>query len=367
MKKKIICYFLILICTCHLLVNAKEKVPYIDARSAIAIDGKSKIVLYEKNAYTPIPMASTTKIMTCLVALNYGELDEKLEVSSKAASIRGAEIGYKKGEKISLEELLYGLMMKSGNDAAITIAEGIGGSIEGFSKMMNEYAMQIGLLNSNFESPHGLDSANHYTSAYDLALLTSVAMENTKFKEIVNCRSISEKEKNFTRAFNNINKILHMIPNANGVKTGYTGQAGKCLVTSVELENRNIIIVTLNCTPRWKETTRIYDYVKDNYEFKDVIEEGKELGEIFVENSTNPCKLVCPEKLNIPIKKGKDATIKIVKPEKLFAPIEVNESIGHLEVWSEDKCIYNLELRSKDKVGSSNRVKLIIRDFIRRE
>ena len=240
----------------------------VSARNAIALDSKTKQVLFEQNADEIVPMASTTKILTALVAITHGDLDREVTISKNAASIRGSKVGYVAGEKIKLRELLYGLMYKSGNDAAIAIAEDIGGSIEGFAKIMNDYAISLGLINSHFESPHGLDSPKHYTCAYDLALLTTKAMESDLFCQICGTKTIGKDTLNFTRDYNNINKILYKIPEANGVKTGYTGQAGKCLVSSVKHEGRNIIIVVLNCSDRWNVTEKIYKYVSDNYCFK---------------------------------------------------------------------------------------------------
>ena len=240
----------------------------VSARNAIALDSKTKQVLFEQNADEIVPMASTTKILTALVAITHGDLDREVTISKNAASIRGSKVGYVAGEKIRLRELLYGLMYKSGNDAAIAIAEDIGGSVEGFAKIMNDYAISLGLINSHFESPHGLDSPKHYTCAYDLALLTTKAMESELFCQICGTKSITRDTSNFTRDYNNINKILYKIPEANGVKTGYTGQAGKCLVSSVKHEGRNIIIVVLNCSDRWNVTENIYKYVIDNYSFK---------------------------------------------------------------------------------------------------
>ena len=240
----------------------------VSARNAIALDSKTKQVLFEQNADEIVPMASTTKILTALVAITHGDLDREVTISKNAASIRGSKVGYAAGEKIKLRELLYGLLYKSGNDAAIAIAEDIGGSIEGFANIMNDYARSLGLINSHFESPHGLDSPKHYTCAYDLALLTTKAMENKTFCEICGTKTILKDNSGFTRDYNNINKILYKIPEANGVKTGYTGQAGKCLVSSVKHEGRNIIIVVLNCSDRWNVTEKIYKYVADNYCFK---------------------------------------------------------------------------------------------------
>lgn len=240
----------------------------VNARCAIAMDSKTKQVLFAQNADEIVPMASTTKILTALVAISQGNLEREVTISKNASSIRGSRVKYEAGEKIKLMELLYGLLYKSGNDAAIAIAEDIGGSVEGFANIMNDYARSLGLVSSHFESPHGLDSAKHYTSAYDLALLTAKAMENEVFCEVCGTKTITRDVSGFTRDYNNINKILYRIPEANGVKTGYTGQAGKCLVSSVRHEGRNIIIVVLNCTDRWNVTEQIYKYVSDNYCFK---------------------------------------------------------------------------------------------------
>ena len=236
-----------------------------DAHFAIAYDAKNKKILYEKNAFRNVPMASTTKILTALVAINYSDLDEEVTISKTAASIRGSKVGFRAGEKVTMRELLFGLMYKSGNDAAIAIAEHIGGSIENFSILMNDFARMLGLKDSNFQSPHGLDSQMHFSSAYDLAVLMSKAMEEPFFREISGTKEIGAEKYNFTRSYSNINKMLWRLPNANGGKTGYTGQAGKCLVSSVDHNGRNIIIVVLNCPTRWEATERVYEYVKANY------------------------------------------------------------------------------------------------------
>lgn len=250
-------------CNRYLIDNLK-----VDARCAIAIDGETNQILFAQNAFEIVPMASTTKIMTALIAINYGDLDREVVISKNAASIRGSKVGYSEGENIKMKELIFGLMFKSGNDAAIAIAEDIGGSIEGFSKIMNDFANSLGIMCSNYESPHGLDSQKHYSSAYDLAILASKAMKNELFREICGSKTITKETYGFTRDYQNINKILWKIPNANGVKTGYTGQAGKCLVTSVNHEGKDIIIVVLNCADRWNQTEKIYNHVCSKYIFK---------------------------------------------------------------------------------------------------
>lgn len=319
-----------------IMVNAKVKEPYIDARCAIALDSTSKVVLYEKNSNMIVPMASTTKIMTALVAIKYGNLDKKLTISKRAASIKGSTVGYRAGEEISLKELLYGLMFRSGNDAAIAIAEGIAGSTEKFAELMNEYAYEIGALNSHFETPHGLDKDFHYCTAYDLALITAKAKEEKLFNDIVSAKDVGAAQCGFTRSYHNINKILYQIPGANGVKTGYTGKAGKCLVTSVDIDGHDVIFIVLNCTPRWKETRKIYDYVKKNYAYKKVIAKGQKM----CEASIGKRNLYSPRDIVIPCKKNIQYNIKTVVPNEMRLPLNKNIKMGRLEIYEGEKCIY---------------------------
>jgi D-alanyl-D-alanine carboxypeptidase (penicillin-binding protein 5/6) len=331
---------------------------YINAVSAIAIDADSKIVLYEKNAYTPIEIASTTKIITALVAIKCGNLNKKITISEKAASIRGSEIGYKSGEQISLKELLYGFMLRSGNDGAIAIAEGISGSVDEFLKLMNEYALEIGLLNSNFESPHGLDSTNHYSTAYDLALITAKAKEIELFNDIVGSKDIDAKEYNFTRSYHNINKILYLLPNSTGVKTGYTGKAGKCLVTSVNINNREVIIVTLNCTPRWKETEKISKYVEKNYEYKKIINKDDILERFAIKNGANNIEIVSKRNIIIPVEKDAKIEAKIIKPlHDVSAPISKGEKVGRVDIYQNNKLLFTEALVTKNAVEEKNFLK----------
>lgn len=285
----------------------------IDSRAAIAMDCRNNIVLFEKNSRELIPIASTTKILTALVAINYGDLNKEVEISKRAAGIRGSTVGFSAGEKVTIHELLYGLMLRSGNDAAIAIAEGVGGTVEEFLKLMNEYAGIIGLTNSHFESPHGLDSNEHYSTAYDLAVLTTKAKNNKVFNRIVGTKVVQKEEFGFKRSYNNINKILYSLPAADGVKTGYTGGAGKCLVTSVKIQGEDIVIVVLNSTPRWKETTDIYNYILNSFEFKKIYSKGDVVETI--NEDKNSIKLSVKDDLIIPLKKNMDYNVLINTPK----------------------------------------------------
>ncbi len=323
----------------------------VNARNAIAIDGTTRQILYEQNCYEVVPMASTTKILTALVALNESDLNRELTVTKNAASIRGSKVGYKAGENIKLRELLYGLMLKSGNDAAITIAEGLGGSIENFSKIMNHYATSLGLTTSHFETPHGLDSQKHYSSAYDLAILTAKAMENDTFREICGEKLITQDKYDFTREYQNINKILWKIPDANGVKTGYTGGAGKCLVSSVKYEGRNIIIVVLNCSDRWNVTEKIFNYVCTNYNFK-----KESSSEIIKSNAiSNLGSIVEDADFQYGAKEEANLEVEVFKP---IMNIVKGDIIGKISLKDKDKENLKQEIRSNKNISKDkyNRV-----------
>nr|WP_242866361.1 D-alanyl-D-alanine carboxypeptidase family protein [Clostridium acetireducens] len=320
----------------------------VDAKCAIALDANTLIPLYEKNSDMIVPMASTTKIMTALVAIKYGDLDKKVEISSKASSVRGSTAGYKKGEKITIKELLYGLMLRSGNDAAIALAEGISGSVDEFMKIMNEYAISIGILNSHFESPHGLDSENHYSTAYDLAVATAKAKENILFNEIVSAKDVDGDSYGFTRSYHNINKILWQIPESNGVKTGYTGKAGKCLVSSINHNGRDIIIVVLNSTPRWKETKKIYDYVLKNYEYKKFFSKEEIIDKVNLGKQTLNIK--CNEDVIIPVSSKNEYKVEINKPKSIDFSVNKNDKIGMINIYCNHKKIYSNKLNAANSI-----------------
>ncbi len=372
-KKKIIVVLvaLILISTS---VEAMENITKADkltvnAVSFIAMDAQSGMILCEKNSKKILPMASTTKILTCLIGIEYCKLDEIVTVSSNAATTYGSKVHLKSGEKIKVEELLYGLMLKSGNDAAVALAEHIGGNVENFSRIMNDYAFKLGLLSSNFKSPHGLDKENHYSTSYDLAKVTSIALKNEKFRDIVKCKEISAVEKNFNRSYVNINKILHRLPNATGVKTGYTGNAGKCLVSSFRYMDRDIVIVTLNCPNRWNETVKIAEYVKDNFEVKKLYSKGDILGEVKAENSCDRSKVICGNDVVIPVRKGSlpEIIIKIPK-EGLKAPLKSGCKLGSIEISYENNKLYEQSLVLKDKLSKHSKFKIFLKEkFDRRE
>lgn len=320
----------------------------VDAVSSIALDCNSKMTLYEKNSDMLVPIASTTKIMTALVAIKYGDLNKKIVISERAVSIRGSKVGYKKGEVISIRELLNGLMLRSGNDASIAIAEGVSGSVEQFINLMNEYSLELGLINTHFEVPHGLDSQYHYSTAYDLAMITVKAKENPIFNEIVQTKDLDSKKYNFTRNYHNINKILWLIPEADGVKTGFTGKAGKCLVTSVNINGNKIIIVVLNCNNRWNETIKIKNYITKHYVYKKFFSKNENIMNVSLPNYKGNINLICNKDITIPTKINSVYDSKIIKPCKdMNGKLNKSSPLGSIEIYEDKKLILKESLRIK--------------------
>ncbi|MCP3025810.1 D-alanyl-D-alanine carboxypeptidase family protein [Halobacillus sp. A5] len=250
-----------------------ESTLFVSAEHAVLIDAESGRVLFEKDSYSSSLIASTTKIMTAIIAVESGMMEEEVVVSERAIRTEGSSIYLTKGEKIKLKDLVYGLMLRSGNDSAIAIAEHVGGSAEGFTQMMNEKAAWLGMQASNFENPHGLDGENHVSSAYDLALLMAYSMKNETFREVTG--SVSYKSENRTYSWQNKNKLLtSLYEHTTGGKTGFTKRAGRTLVSSAEKDGMELIAVTLNAPSDWSDHERMYEWGFNNFETYKLQEEG---------------------------------------------------------------------------------------------
>ncbi len=233
----------------------------LSAVSAVLIDGDTGIVLYEKNAYEQRAMASTTKIMTALLTIEAGDLDSEFTVDSYAIRVEGTSMGLREGDLVSRRDLLYGILLPSGNDAANAAAVSVAGSISSFVDLMNEKAAELELDNTHFVTPSGLDADGHYTTAYDLAQLTAHAMKNEVFREIVCCSSAQVEFGNppYQRTLYNSNKMLARYDGAVGVKTGFTDNARRCLVSAAERDGVLLIAVTLNASDDWNDHTKMLD------------------------------------------------------------------------------------------------------------
>lgn len=247
--------------------------PTPSAERYILMDETTGRVLLEKNAHERVSIASITKLMTAVVALQYGNMDDRIKVSEKALQTSGSSIYLEKGDELTLEDLLYGLMLRSGNDAAKVIAEHIGGSEEGFVYLMNETAAYIGMTDSHFMNPHGLDEDNHYSSAHDVAILMQYAMQDDLFREISSTKSYHSKQR--TYPWKNKNKLLtEKYSYTTGGKTGFTNQAGRTLVTTAEKSNMKFITVTLDAPDDWNDHISLYNWGFDLFSLVQVEKAG---------------------------------------------------------------------------------------------
>lgn len=247
----------------------------LDSRIALIYDRASGRILYEKNGNKQTPMASTTKIMTAIVVLENANLTDVVTISSKAAGTGGSRLGLKKNDKITVNDLLYGLMLRSGNDAAIALAIHVGGSVEGFAEMMNNKAKELGLVNSHFVVPHGLDNDGHYTTAYELAKIADYALNIDKFKEIVSTRNTTIYINGYAKAINNTNQLLGSVSGVYGVKTGFTNGAGRCLVTACKRDDLDVITVIIGANTtkqRTSDTIKLIQYAYNNFEIVNIKE-----------------------------------------------------------------------------------------------
>jgi len=251
----------------------------VSARSAILIEQESGRVLFEKDAHKVSRIASITKIMTAILAIESGKMNNMVEVSEKAAHAEGSSIYLKPGEKIKLEDLVYGLMLRSGNDAAVAIAEYVGGSLEGFAFLMNEKAREIGMENTNFANPHGLDDhENHVSTAYDMALLTRYAMNNEYYKKIAGTKvhRAPNPTESWDRVWKNKNRLLtELYDHSTGGKTGYTKRAKRTLVSTAEKDGFELIAVTLNAPDDWNDHIQMFESAYANYDIAEILAKGK--------------------------------------------------------------------------------------------
>ncbi len=267
MLKKVFCA---LVCFCLLapcfavFVNGAE--PMVSAESAIVMNACTGEVVFSKNPYEKRGMASTTKIMTSLIALESEKLNKTIRVKKEDVSVEGTSIYLKEGDKITLETLVKGMLLESGNDAANVTATAIGGSKEGFATLMNNRARELGMFSTNFVNPSGLTEEGHYSTAYDMALLGSAAIRNAKFKEICSAASlrVTFGKEQTERTFYNHNKFLNMFDGALGIKTGFTKASGRCLVTAAQRGKVIYVAVTLNAPDDWNDHIRMMNFAFDN-------------------------------------------------------------------------------------------------------
>lgn len=234
-------------------------------RGAVCIEQSSRRVLYDENMHDKCYPASTTKILTAIVVIERSPLDKVVKVPKEAEGVEGSSIYLKAGQEITVGDLLLGMMLRSGNDAAVALAIETGGSVENFAALMNQKAKSVGAVDSHFSNPHGLDDKTHYTSAYDMALITANAYENADFCRIANTKQAKITVDGEARYIANKNKLLKTYDGANGVKTGYTKRDGRCFVGGAKRDGMQLISVVFNHSDMWNDTVRMLDFAFDNY------------------------------------------------------------------------------------------------------
>lgn len=341
--------------------------PKINSRFAVVLDRKSKAVIYGKNENTKTKMASTTKIMTAIVVIENTNLNDIVEISAKAAGTGGSRLKIKKGDKITVKDLLYGLMLRSGNDAAVALAEYAGGDVEGFATLMNTKAKELGLKNTHFVTPHGLDSEEHYTTPYELAILADYALNIETFANIVKTKTCNISINGYSRTISNTNELLGNLNGVYGVKTGFTNGAGRCLVTSIKREDLDIICVVLGADTKRIRTTdsvKLIEYTFSNFNninIKTKIEEefinwkNINRGRINIEKGVKKGINLKLEEYSVesyPIKNDTEnkIEIKIDAQLNLKAPIEKNTKIGELIILYDNNIILKVGILTDEKV-----------------
>ena len=309
----------------------------VDNSAYVVIEESTNRILYEENSDAKLPMASTTKIITAIVTLEHANLEDEVIIPREAVGIEGSSIYLRAGESYTIRDLLHGLMLRSGNDSAVALALHVGGTIENFAKLMNDKAQSVGAYNTNFTNPHGLHDKNHYTTARDLAILTSYAYKNADFREIVSARKYNLKGE----FIYNKNKLLSMYDGADGVKTGYTTKSGRCLVSASKRGDMRVICVVLNCYDMWNKSISLMNKAHSEYSLHEIISPESEtkinvIGGIFDTTVAKPTKSIL-----YPLTKSEISKLEYsYEVFDLKAPVYKNEICGSVEVYLDKRLIF---------------------------
>lgn len=349
------------ILSCSTTNEPEIKMPDTNSRACVVIDRNTNTILYGKNENQKRKMASTTKIMTSTIIIENCDLNDTIEISKKAAGTGGSRLGLKIGDKITVRDLLYGLMLRSGNDAAVALAEYAGGSIEGFAELMNKKASELGLTNTHFETPHGLDSDGHYTTAYELAILSNYALNNATFAQIVGTKEYTITINGSPKQLSNTNELLGNFEGVYGIKTGFTNGANRCLVTACKREDMDIICVVLGADTkkfRTQDSIKLINYIFNNFKpvnIKELIEDKfnkwkkSNLDKIIINKSVTKnidLKIENIDKPIIPIRKDliDSINININLPLNFEAPISANTQLGNINISVLDYFNFNYKI-----------------------
>ena len=335
--KKIISIFLtfVLLFALGTFVFAENSLE-ISAKSAVVISADTCEVIYSKNMNEQLPMASTTKIMSSIIALEYGAGDKMQKVTTDMISVEGSSIGLLDGDEISLKTLVKGMLLESGNDASNAVAHIVGGSVPAFIKLMNDKAKEIGMYSTSFETPSGLDGENHYSTAFDMAVLGAYAIKNPEFKSICEDESdvVYYGNPPYRRVFTNHNKLLDLYEGAFGIKTGFTKKSGRCLVSAVCKDGKTLVAVTLNAPDDWNDHIKMYDYAFEKVNSYELFEDFSEI-KLKVVGGTK--SYIDIEMLAVPVftttANNLDYVDKIYIEQFEYAPIYKGDIVGKIEFY----------------------------------
>ncbi|NYE58814.1 D-alanyl-D-alanine carboxypeptidase family protein [Carboxydothermus ferrireducens] len=337
--------FILILC---LKTIALAEEPQIIGRAAAVINVNSGKFVYLKNADQKMYPASTTKIMTTLIALEKGNLSDRVYIDKEACYVEGSAIWLNPGEQLSLEDLLYSIMLNSANDSAIAVAKYIGGDVATFVQEMNDKARELGAKNTHFVNPNGLPNDNHYTTARDLALIARAAMQNPKFREIAATKTkVINRDPKYLRFLQNHNKLLWRYEGANGIKTGYTVKARQCLVASAARDGEEFIAVVLGSEGRnvYDDATKLLDYAFNNFKTVKLVSKGQEFGKVEVAGGKEPVKLIAAEDLYDTVNRRQEPQFDYQKKiEKLQAPVKAGQRVGKIVVKENENVVGEVKL-----------------------
>lgn len=369
--KKITVFFLCLYLFSISSLNAfAEDKPTISAASAIVMTADTGTVIYENNAYQKRAMASITKIMSALITIESGDLDTPFTVNSEAIKIEGSSMGLLEGDIVTKRVLCYGMLLPSGNDAANAAAVAVGGSVEEFVELMNERAKQIGMQNTHFVTPSGLDADGHYTTSYDMAILARTALKNSIFAKMCATSSIEVQYGNppYRRWLSNSNKMLHLYDGAIGVKTGFTDNAGRTLVSAAKRDGVTLICVTLSAPNDWDDHTALLNYGFSKVKAQTIDYDFGSLNIDVVGSTEKSVGAVPYTKPSVSVIDGKipELTGKIYIDQFLYAPVCAGDVVGKVEFYNGENKVTEVTLVASGDVACNTEVKQSTFDKIKK-
>lgn len=330
------------------------------ADCACVINGATGEVIFSKNINKKHAMASTTKIMTAIIAIERCNMDEVVTVSANAANQEGSSAYVAENMQLYMRDMLYGLMLNSGNDAAVAIAEHVAGSVEAFAELMNEKTLELGLRNTHFVNPNGLDDPEHYTTAADLALIARYAMSNPDFREIVGTLTYQAQPLNAAEIlyFANHNKMFELYPDVTGIKTGFTQSTGRCLVSSAKRDGMEFIAVTLGDNDDWNDHMQMLDYAFSEHYPKKVIESGMKVKVAQIDGKSY--NMVAADDFTMPLKENGRVCVDVIShiANNLQSPINEGEKVGYLEVCCNGVTVGNVDIISESEIHNVSGIRL---------